>query len=92
MPISKYLKAVLQKRGEIYFVLLVAKSGPNDGSEWQADLGAGGTYLGLRKPLPNGLPGKVVSCPSAEVFKQRWLCTGQVLSGRLALATGWAEC
>lgn len=48
--VSKHLKAVLQKGGEIYFVFLVTKSGPTNGSEWQADVGARG-HLRLRKPL-----------------------------------------
>lgn len=38
--VSKHLKAVLQKGGEIYFVFIVTKSGPTNASEWQADMGA----------------------------------------------------
>ena len=38
--VSKHLNAFLQKGGEIYFVFIVTKSGPTNGSEWQADMGA----------------------------------------------------
>ena len=70
-------------------MLLVAKSGPNDGSEWPADLGARGAYLRLGKPLPNGLPGKVVGCPSAEIFKQMWVCTDRCGAGESG--SGWRK-